>query len=356
MTPKLLNRIMLFHNLNNFPGQPGKFSDLNAIMDSGLFAQNEMKMKKIKVLSILVLTILFMSCEDHLMLHEQDLYEPGNLKAQRYSVLKATGSVEIQWKGAGKGSDAGNKPETLLPFFELNAHMDDGIQGAKGEMVYQVLTEDSLLHRLIKADVLDVYVDPLQDKAWIVGKVIFDSKGCAGNGSDGHATGCGADDGTHDDGGCSHDDGTDAGGGCSDDDGTHDDGGCSHDDGTDVGGGCTHDDGTSVDGTHDEGCSHDDDEHSDEGGCGGSENGGSGGTVLPGSDGKGNPLSGKNCRVGQIIAVKLHDGGTPGTNGDGITWKWFSPDGAFVPSIENMQNWPHLCKKTIVEGNLVIHK
>ena len=71
---------------------------------------------------------------------------------------------------------------------------------------------------------------------------------------------------------------------------------------------------------------------------------------------KGNPLSGKNCRLGQIIAVKLHDGGTPGTNGDGITWKWFNPESPGTPAIDNCDEWPHLCKKTILAGNLVIHK
>ncbi len=80
-----------------------------------------------------------------------------------------------------------------------------------------------------------------------------------------------------------------------------------------------------------------------------------GGPGGNGSD-KGNPLSGKNCRLGQLIAVKLHDGGTPGTNGDGITWKWFDPASASAPSIEGCNTWTDLCKKTIIGGNLVVHK
>jgi len=39
----------------------------------------------------------------------------------------------------------------------------------------------------------------------------------------------------------------------------------------------------------------------------------------------GNPTSGKNCRIGQILAVKIHDVDSPGMNEDGITWKWFDP-------------------------------
>ena len=54
--------------------------------------------------------------------------------------------------------------------------------------------------------------------------------------------------------------------------------------------------------------------------------------------------------------MKMHDGGTPGTNGDGITWKWFDPEADWVPTIENVEEWPHLCKKTIIGGNLVVHK
>jgi len=66
-------------------------------------------------------------------------------------------------------------------------------------------------------------------------------------------------------------------------------------------------------------------------------------------------MSGKNCRLGQIIALKVHDVGTPGRNGDGITWKWFSPEAMNVMSTDNIESWPHLCKKTIIGGNIVVH-
>ena len=305
---------------------------------------------------------------------------PDSLLADQFSGLKgakiknvmppkATGSVELIWKGADKGGDKGKKPDDLLVFFDLNAHQGDEENNPKGEMVYTVLEIDSSLHREIKAEVFDVFIDTDLNKGWILATVVSDSKGCEGNGGGGHDDGCSS--GSHDDGGCSHDDGGD--------DGTHDDGGCSHDTGTDGGtddgthddGGCSHDTGTDTgttdDGSHDAGCSHDtgtdggtDDGTHDDGGCSGSDSGtddhgGSGGSGTPGGGDKGNPMSGKNCRLGQIIAVKCHDGGTPGVNGDGITWKWFSPEGLFVPSMDNMAAWPHLCKKTIIGGNLVIH-
>ncbi|UCF21361.1 MAG: hypothetical protein JSU87_08265, partial [Gemmatimonadota bacterium] len=82
------------------------------------------------------------------------------------------------------------------------------------------------------------------------------------------------------------------------------------------------------------------------GDCGGGCSGGghSGG-------GSGSP-SGKD-RLGQWIAVKVHDRDTPGIGIDGITWRWFTA--ATVPSIEFIEEWPHLCKKEILEGNLTIH-
>jgi hypothetical protein len=57
--------------------------------------------------------------------------------------------------------------------------------------------------------------------------------------------------------------------------------------------------------------------------------------------------------MGQLIVLKTHDGGTPGRSNDGITWKWFNQEGA--PDIQNISAWPHLCKKEIIEGNIVIH-
>jgi hypothetical protein len=51
--------------------------------------------------------------------------------------------------------------------------------------------------------------------------------------------------------------------------------------------------------------------------------------------------------------VKVHDRDTPGIEIDGITWRWFTEE--TVPSIDLIADWPHLCKKEILEGNLMIH-
>ena len=128
-------------------------------------------------------------------------------------------------------------------------------------------------------------------------------------------------------------------GGCSGSDGTtHTDGGCSGSDGT------THTDG---------GCSGSDGGTHDDGGCAGGGSGGSGGHV-----------SGSGSRVGQFLAIKMHDVDTPAVDGDGITWKWFAAGtapqildvaGVYPDGYADEYKWPHLCKKTILGGNLMIH-
>lgn len=287
-------------------------------LEDVLYARGRIKtgrMIHFKVLPMFILIIGITGCElDDLNVMDNDVQEQAFLKAATTGeTLLATGFVELLWKGREKGSDKGNKPEDLLTFLDFNAHEGIRQKSAKGEIIFQVLETDYSLHREIKADVFEVLIDPGTKKAWIVGKVVADSKGCLGNGNGGHDSNCSA---GHEepDGGCSHDDtGTD--GGCSDDDSSHD-------------GGCTHENASTE---------------------------GMGGSGAPGGDDKGNPLSGKNCRTGQIIAMKLHDGGSPGMNNDGITWKWFDPEADFVPGLENIGQWPHLCKKTIIDGNLVVH-
>jgi hypothetical protein len=62
-------------------------------------------------------------------------------------------------------------------------------------------------------------------------------------------------------------------------------------------------------------------------------------------------VSGKDPRVGQVVVIKVHDIGTPGTAGDGITWKWFA-----AGTVVDMLVEPKcLCKKDIIGGNLVVH-
>lgn len=235
--------------------------------------------------------------------------------------MKVTGTVEVNWKGADKGSNMGNKPEELLAFLDINAIESTDRKEARGEIVYTVYQTDFSLHRQIRAKVQGVYIDPGDHKAWVVAVVLSDTKGCDGNGGSGHEDSCesSGDDPSSHDGGCSHEE--------------TDDGGCTHEDTDD--GGCTH-------------------EETDNGGCSGSDEGSDTHGGGPGGEDNGNPASGKNCRVGQILALKTHDVGTPGRM-DGITWKWFHPAGTIIPSMDNIPEWPHLCKKDIIEGNIVIH-
>jgi len=236
---------------------------------------------------------------------------------------KATGLVQVVWPGGmGRTILPG---EEKLAFADFNAFPAATSAPARGAFIYRVLNADSTPHREIIAAVTDAVVDVGQNKAWFAGLVISDVKICGGGSCDG-ADGC-----SHDDGGCG-------------DDGSHDDGGCSgggSSGGSD--GGCSdgsHDDGGCSDGGSDGGCS---DGGHDDGGCaGGGSDGGHGG---PGG------IPGKDPRVGQVVLVKVHDVGTPGTNGDGIAWKWMAPGTVVDLSLEPK----HMCKKEIIGGNLVVH-
>lgn len=290
-------------------------------------------MKLLKILTLTGLIILISGCEldtaspDAGLFDELTAVEKSSAsKTPKGMLYKATGFVEIVWKGADKGSDMGNKPDALLAFMDISALQKNATSAPVGELTYLVLNTDLTLHREIKAEVVGLHVNKAEHKAWILGRVVSDSKGCGGNGSGGHDSGC-------EDGGCSHDD-TD--GGCSHDD---TDGGCSGDD-TSHDGGCDHDD-TGTDG----GCS--------DGGSGGSP-GGMGGPGGPTGD-MGNPLSGKNCRIGQYITLKMHDKGTPGAGIDGTAWKWRAASWVENNDFEDCESWTKLCKKTIIGGNLVVH-
>ncbi|HYX08920.1 MAG TPA: hypothetical protein VE912_19455 [Bacteroidales bacterium] len=267
-------------------------------------------MKTLGWISVILLFMIGLSsCEKN---EVNNLLDTQNIESQNFQVLNqghqnaiATGSVEVLWKGGGKGKDMGNQPDSIRAFFEFNAHEGNSHNAAKGNIYFRVTNPDLTPHREIMAEITGVQI--IGEKAWFVAVVVSDSKGCGGNDQGGHESGCSGSD--------NHEGGMDG-----------------------------------VD-PHDGGCT---DSGSDEGGCSdGEEHDSEEGGGSPGGD-MGNPASGKNCRIGQVIAVKVHDAGTPGIY-DGITWKWFNPDASLIPSIDNIDNWPHLCKKTIIGGNLVVH-
>jgi hypothetical protein len=198
------------------------------------------------------------------------------------------------------------------------------------------MNPDNTPHRLITAELFQVTSIPSEHKAWMTGMVVSDEKFhyCSGN----HET-----DATHTDDACGDNHQTDASTHTNTidtplDETTHDSS-CSHDDSTET----THDEG---------GCSdtHDTDGETHEDGCSGSS----------GHDGGSNHPKGKDSRTGQIVMVKLFDGGSTGAQNDHITWKWFAE-----PANETeLQTWldldpsiepTRLCKKTIVGGNLTVH-
>lgn len=262
---------------------------------------------------------------------------------------RATGTVEIEWKGGNGRQFPPGEAKLAFAQFEGFQLLPDG-QGARGSFSFRVLNPDSSLHREIEADVTGVVIDLAARKAWMIADVIADTKQCgSGGGCDGHDGGTGSSGGCTD---CGGDTGHD--GGCSGSDGgTHDDGGCSGSDGgTHDAGGCSGSDGT----THtDGGCSGSNGTTHTDGGCTGSDGTSHDGGCAGGGGGGGIHVSGSGSRVGQVLVIKMHDGGTPGAAGDGITWKWFAGEDPALPRITDLASWPHLCKKTILAGNLMIH-
>ena len=219
--------------------------------------------------------------------------------------LKATGEVEVYFMSNPGGKSGDNhqgkempEPKPRYADVIFDAHEASKNNMAKGAIAITIKDEFGAVKQEIEAEVYDVEVVPDDHMAWIIAEVIIDERHSGDH-----------DDGSHDDG--SHDDG-------SHDDGTHDDG--THDDGT-------HDDGTHDDGTHDDhdgGCGSDDDTH------------------------------GNKSRVGGSIALVVYDGGSPGTNGDELRWKWYGKNHPHV-SIPDHIELGELCQKEIISGNLVVH-
>jgi hypothetical protein len=261
------------------------------------------------------------------------------LAGPRYRPSQATGAVEIEWNGKG-----GPTSTPKRAFAAVCAFPESFRHAPRGRFVYAIMNPDDTPHRIITAELFQVTTSPIEQKAWMTGMVVSDEKFtyCSGN----HES-----DTTHTEDSCGGDHETDPSApadspdeGCAqstdpaEDDTSHDSG-CSHDDTTDT----SHDDGGCSDSHDTDGETHDD-------GCSGSS----------GHDAGSNRPNGKDSRVGQIIVVKMFDGGSPGALNDHITWKWFA-----APANETeLQAWldlysstepKNLCKKTILGGNLTIH-
>ncbi len=118
-------------------------------------------MKAVKLLFVVAFITFISGCEkdqvstDVGMPEDSATYKSSSSeKSSSNKILyKATGSVEIEWKGAGKGGENGNKPDDLLTFFDFNASQKADNAEAKGEMTYLVLGTDFSPHREIRAEV-----------------------------------------------------------------------------------------------------------------------------------------------------------------------------------------------------------
>jgi len=281
-------------------------------------------MKTIKLILAFTGFLLFMACD------KDDMIGPdsGMSLDWRDNVPHVTGDVEVMWKGGGMPGPMEGPMADRRGFVDLEAFPATDKKEAKGYFTLRVMDGEDL-ERQIEANVMAAVVDPEQSKAWFLALVVFDTKACGTHGGPGE-----------DEGGCTGEDE----GGCSGEDDGHD-GGCTGEDD----GGCSGEDDGGCSGEDDGGCSGED----DGGGCSG-DDGHDSGSGGPGGQGGGS-LNGQRCRIGQIVAVKVHDNGTPGRDGDGLTWKWFRADANNLPDINDVEHWPHLCKKTILEGNLTVH-
>jgi len=96
-----------------------------------------------------------------------------------------------------------------------------------------------------------------------------------------------------------------------------------------------------------------DDGHTDGDHSGGNHSDGDGGHDE--GEGGHEGSQGNQSRIGQSIGVKVYDGGSPGTNGDAIGWKWFAGNNPNTPSLEDHAQWKDMCDKEILAGNLVVH-
>ena len=229
--------------------------------------------------------------------------------------LRTTGEVEVTYianPGGHNDMDQGNassEGKTRFATVVFNAHEPSNNKDAKGSIDITIKNEKGEIKRILKANVYAALVFPDDMEARFLATVYYDER---------------MDGGDHSDSGDDHTGGTGGSGGPGsggNNDGTHDDG--------------THDDGTHDDGTHDDG-THDDGEHG--GGCN-----------------SGDEEHGNKSRIGQVLRVKVFDGGSPGTNGDTMHWKWHAGNNPNEPSVEGNQGWGNMCDKTIISGNLVVH-
>jgi len=262
--------------------------------------------------NILFLTsLILMGCNEDALLPastEVQVQESNTDAKNTTESLKTTGDVEVTFI-ANPGGQGGNNHQVALPsegqirfaHVIFNAHEAAKNNAAKGDVEITIKDENGLVKREIRADVYDVDVDPTKMQAWILAVVVEDKRHDEQHSDQSvlavmENAGFGQMNGQNSKG--------------NQQDGTNDEG--------------THADGNHTDGEHDSGCNSDDENH------------------------------GNKSRVGDTMELVVYDGGTPGTNGDELRWKWYGENQPHVSATDHSE-LGDLCLKEIIEGNLVVH-
>ena len=263
-------------------------------------------MKTIFKSLIVVLILIFSGCDEDALLPSSLEYEDNSAftaTMKQDKSLKATGEVEVTYvanPGGHNDNDQGNataEGKTRFATVVFDAHEPSRNKEAKGSIEITIKNEFGEVKRILKANVYAALVFPDQMEARFLATVYSDERIDGGHSEN------------HTDSGDDHTGGAGSSGGYGN--GGPDNGG--HDDGT-----------------------HDDDEHG--GGCN-----------------SGDEDHGNQSRVGNVIAVKVYDGGSPGLDNDTMHWRWHMGNNPNEPSVEGPQGWGEMCDKTIIAGNLVVH-
>jgi len=263
-------------------------------------------MKSIKyILSFIFIFIVF-GCDEDVLLPSSFEKENSSVNSRsndKVKLLKATGDIYVTFfsNPAGNGSGNSNMSQEGTQQFAnvlFDAHEGDLQKPVKGNLEISILDEEDVIKRKFEAEVYDVKVDALTKEAYFLARVTSDYRS-----DEGHSD--------------------------------HEDSAGNH---TGLGG---------ITGNTNGG-NHSNSNHSEEDDSHDSSDHGNGGN----SD---DEIHGSKSRIGHTIGVKVYDGGSPGTNGDKIGWKWYGENNPNTPASDVYPQWEQIHLKEILEGNLVVH-
>lgn len=253
----------------------------------------------------LLFMLTFLACDDDALMPStvdgQDVLS-NSKNSDKIDSFKATGDVSVTYVSNPGGNENGNENTSIegnqkFAHVVFDAHEGDLKKDTKGSIEIKMKNNEGIVKRTFIADVYEVKVDPLAKEARFLALVLSDIRSDEG----------------HSDHGDTEEDHVGQGNAIGNNGGNptnrdHSEGDDNHDDSNHAGG-----------------CNSNDEEH------------------------------GNKSRVGHTIGVKVYDGGSPGTNGDSIGWKWYGGNNPNIPSLENQADWSEICFKDILAGNLVVH-